>query len=51
MSAKCQKRTSRSTQKVRYRPGHSSGVAERTPADLALFIEPPELFLPLFAAA
>jgi hypothetical protein len=31
--------------------GHSSGIVERTLADLALFVEPPELFLPLFAAA
>ncbi len=44
------KRTSRSTQKVPYRFGHCSGIAERSPADLALFVEPPELFLPLFAS-
>ena len=50
MSAKCQKRTSRSAQKVPHCPGHSSGVAERTLADLTLFVEPLELFLPLFAA-
>jgi hypothetical protein len=31
-------------------PGHSSGVARRTPADLPLFVEPLELFLHLFAA-
>ena len=51
MSAKCQKRTSRSAQKAPHCPDHSSGVAEGTLADLALFVEPPELFLPFFAAA
>ena len=51
MSAKCQKRPSRNTQKVPHCPGHSSGVAERMPTDLPPFVEPLELFLPLFVAA
>ena len=47
MSAKCQKRTSRSTQRVPHCPGH--GDAEQTLADPALFVEPQGLFLPFFA--